>query len=565
MTYADMYNLPVKIVRPFNVYGPGMRLDDGRGAINFVISALKGERIPIFGDGRNTRTWTYVSDAITGFFQVLLSNHNREVFNVGSDEQEIEMRHFAQLVAGLVRKENVEINYVIGPNEAYSKSADVSRRCPDLTKIRTTLGYVPRVYLVNGLKRFIEWAEDAIKDTNSKDSTAGICNLCHKNCSSVFLNLGKQPLANKYPKKEEIEKEKFFPLEIFFCTNCKNVQLGYMAPRSLMFEDYYYLSSVNLGLVRHFEQLANKLSKSKFVVDIGSNDGILLKPLKERGINCVGVDPSVNVGKIANDKGLTTIISFFDKETVEKIRNNYGKPDAIVASSIFTHVENPHQFIEDIKELMAPDGKFILEVEYIGNILKTIQFERFYLDRIFYYSVTSIKDLFEQHGMNVVDVEEIEPHGGSLRFTIYNKAYNSSSTENVKLFIEKEERELNPIKLNEFKRYVDENINNLREKLLEYKRLGLKVAGYGSPARVSTICNYGKIDQSLIEYIVDDSPLKQNRFTPGTHIPIVSNEYIETHRPDIFVIFAYEYFDDIKRKLNRNYRFLLPIPPKEIL
>src|SRR3989344_3121596 len=159
------------------------------------------------------------------------------------------------------------------------------------------------------------------------------CALCLQDTSVSFLDLGKQPLANKYPREADFATEDFFPMEVFFCTNCKNVQLGTMISRERMFEDYYYLSSVNLGLVRHFEALAKKLSGAKFVVDVGSNDGILLKPPKELGVKAVGIEPSINVSKIANDAGLETIVSFFDAKTVKDILRTHGKSDAIVCSS----------------------------------------------------------------------------------------------------------------------------------------------------------------------------------------------------------------------------------------
>jgi len=353
---------------------------------------------------------------------------------------------------------------------------------------------------------------------------------------------------------------------VFFCTNCKNVQLGTIVSRERMFEDYYYLSSVNPGLVRHFEELAKKLKDAKFVVDIGSNDGILLKPLKELGVKAIGVDPSINVSKIANDAGLTTVVSFFDSAAVEKIIKDYGKPDVVIASSIFTHLENPHAFIDDVKNLMTNEGEFIIEVEYIGNILASIQFERFYLDRIFYYSLTSLKHLFESHGMSVVDVEHIEPHGGSIRVVAKKKGSKVSASESVQNFIQEEEKTLNLAKLQEFKKEVQTHTSALRNKLEEYKQSNLKIAGYGAPARVATICNYGKIDQSLIDFVVDDSPLKQNRFSPGTHIPIVAKSHLDLRKPDVLVVFAYEYFDDIKKKTaDGGYRYLIPIPPREVV
>ena len=390
------------------------------------------------------------------------------------------------------------------------------------------------------------------------------CQLCGHDHPVEFLNLGNQPLANKYPTQAQFETEEFFPLAVFFCPRCKNVQLGTVISRERMFEDYYYLSSVNAGLVRHFEKLAGKLAGARFVVDVGSNDGILLKPLRELGVKAIGVEPSINVSKIANDQGLTTICSFFDALAAAEIEKNHGKADVIVASSVFTHLESPHQFIEAVKSLLTDDGRFIIEVEYIGNILRHIQFERFYLDRIFYYSLTSLDHLFDGHGMFIADVEHIEPHGGSLQVTIRRKGAGASPSANVTGLLKEEDESLTVAKLQEFRNSVDTQIAALRDLLEGYKKSNKKVAGYGAPARVSTICNYGNIGPSLIEFTVDDSPLKQNKFTPGTHIPIVTKAHLDSHRPDFLVVFAYEYFDDIRKKTGGVYRYLLPIPPREL-
>lgn len=390
------------------------------------------------------------------------------------------------------------------------------------------------------------------------------CQLCGHDHPVEFLNLGQQPLANKYPTAAQFETEEFFPLTMFFCPRCKNVQLGTVISRERMFEDYYYLSSVNAGLVRHFEKLAQKLADAKFVVDVGSNDGILLKPLKQLDVKAIGVEPSINVSKIANDRGLTTVCSFYDTKAAAEIEKNHGKADVVVASSVFTHLEDPHQFIEAVKSLLTDDGRFIIEVEYIGNILRHIQFERFYLDRIFYYSLTSLTHLFDAHGMVVADVEHIEPHGGSLQVTIRRKGGAVAPSAAVNALLQEENESLTVGRLEEFRDNVDTQVAALRELLTNYETSNQKVAGYGAPARVSTICNYGKIGPSLIEFTVDDSPLKQNRFTPGTHIPIVTKEHLDSHRPDLLVVFAYEYFDDIRKKTGGAYRYLLPIPPREL-
>lgn len=351
-------------------------------------------------------------------------------------------------------------------------------------------------------------------------------------------------------------------MKVFFCTICTNVQLGELITRERMFEDYYYLSSVNEGLVKHFNTLAEKLKDAKLVVDIGSNDGILLRPLKKLGVPVVGIDPSINVGKIANDEGLTTIVSFFNPESVEQVTTEYGKPDVIVCSSTFTHLEDPHTFIEDVKDLMSEDGRFIIEVEYLGDILKNIQFERFYFDRPYYYSLTALVKLFESHDMHVADVEHIEPHGGSLRVTV--KHGKGTGSGEVLGALREEKVSLTIPQLLDFRITADQCVTDFKKKLEEYKADGIRVAGYTSPARVSTITNYGDIGTDLIPFIVDDSPLKQGRTSPGKHIPIVTKEYLETNQVDLLIVFAYEYIDDVKNKTGNAYRYLVPIPPREV-
>ena len=240
---------------------------------------------------------------------------------------------------------------------------------------------------------------------------------------------------------------------------------------------------------------------------------------------------------------------------------------SLVASSVFTHLDDPHQFIDATKPLLTDDGRVIIEVEYIGDIVRQIQFERFYLDRIFYYSLTSLKKLFERHAMEVVDVEHIEPHGGSLRVTIQQKNERNGApapSQRVGEQLQAEAEALTPARLEQFRREANEQIGAFREVLENYRKAGLRVAGYGAPARVSTICNYGNIGPSLIEYTVDDSELKQNKFTPGSHIPIVPRSHLLEHRPDVVVVFAYEYFDDIRSKTGGAYRYLVPIPPREV-
>ena len=283
------------------------------------------------------------------------------------------------------------------------------------------------------------------------------CKICNNNKTHDVLNLKKQPLANKYPKnKLEIRKEYKFNLKVCFCEKCKSAQIKKIIDRKLMFTDYYYLSSVNKGLVDHFNKLAKKLKKSNFVLDIGSNDGVLLSPLKKLGIKAIGVDPSINVGKIANRKGLKTIIDFFNVKVIKKITKEYSKPDTIIASSVITHLEKPIEFANNIKNILKDNGVLILEIEYLLNFIKNLEYERFYFDRPFYYSLKSIEILFKSVGMSLIDVEKIKIHGGSLRCYIKNSK-NFKQSSRCKKILNIEMKTLNK---NLFKKF---NLNILNE------------------------------------------------------------------------------------------------------
>tara|TARA_B100000963_G_C22575489_1_gene648203 strand:+ start:390 stop:1574 length:1185 start_codon:yes stop_codon:yes gene_type:complete len=391
------------------------------------------------------------------------------------------------------------------------------------------------------------------------------CRICNSTKIVKIIDLGKQPLANKYPKNiREIKKEKKFNLSIFFCKICHTAQIKNIISRKLMFEEYFYLSSVNKGLRDHFNKLAKKLKKYNFVVDIGSNDGILLEPLKKNKVKGIGIDPSFNVGKIANDKGLKTYIDFFDKRVINKIIKEHSKPDILVASSVVTHLEDPIKFAKNSKFFLKENGILIIEIEYLYNFIKKLEYERFYFDRPFYYSANSINYIFQSFDMSLFDIELINIHGSSLRLYIKNTKV-VKKTKRCNEILSKEKKYLNIPTLNKINKKIIKESNSLRNKLSQFKKNGNKIIGYGAPARVSTITNFSKINNKLIDYIIDDSPIKQNRFTPGSHIKILNKNKNIRNNINVVIVFAYEYFKDIKKNFkNINVKFYKPIPFKKI-
>jgi UDP-glucuronate decarboxylase len=571
MTYADMFNLPVKIVRPFNVFGPGMRLDDGRGAINFVVAALKGEKIPVYGDGRNTRTWTYITDATTGFFQVLLSNHNKEVFNIGSDEQEIQMRHLAEIVVGLVREGDAQIHNIEGPNEAYT-IADVSRRCPDLTKIKTMIGYKPKVNLVGGLRRFIIWAEEALKNQENLFGMQTKCRVCENTNLKSVISLGKSPLANNLLSSKDLEKEEeLFPLEMMYCDKCHLSQLSYIVDPEKMFKHYLYVTSTTDTFKQHFKDMADKISQdfnlknNSLVVDIGSNDGLLLKKFKEQGSRVVGVEPAENICEIARTDGIDTLSGFFDKDIVEDIVKMKGKADVVTANNVFAHVANIKDLTENVKKLIKDDGVFVIEVQYLLDTIKQLTFDNIYHEHLSYFTVLSLNEFFKRQNLEIFKVEHVNTHGGSIRVYIQNpgkRAIDSS----VNQFLENEKMS----GFDKFETYqkFSEAIQGVRDNIREFtvkaKSEGKKIVGYGAPAKATTMLNFYKINNEFIDYIIEDNPLKQGMTVPGVRIPIKNKETMDSQMPDYIFILAWNFAEEILRK-NETYRqrgakFVVPSP-----
>ena len=297
------------------------------------------------------------------------------------------------------------------------------------------------------------------------------------------------------------------------------------------------------------------------MLDIGSNDGILLSPLKKFNVKCLGIDPSENVGNLANDKGLKTLITFFDENCFKDILRFGGKPDCIVASSVFTHLEDPNLFIRNLKKILDHNGEIIIEVEHLRNILNQIQFERFYFDRTYYYSFTSIFKLFEKNEMQVVDVREVTPHGGSLRVYVKNIDWKNKVSSRVDEMLTLEAKNLSLKIIREKFDLFKNEIKKLKKGLKKANLEGKNAIGYGAPARLATITNFGDIDGSLLSYVIDDSPLKASRFSPGKHIPIKSFSETSEKDVDIIVLFAYEYYSSIRRKFRESHmNFFRPIP-----
>jgi nucleoside-diphosphate-sugar epimerase/SAM-dependent methyltransferase len=577
VTYADVYRLPIKIVRPFNIFGPGIRLDDGRVMPNFVLSAIAGKRIPVHGDGRKTRTFCYISNATVGFFQILLSDHNREIYNIGDDDPEIQMRHLASLIHGLVMNETSSVDLVVGPSEVYTES-NPERRRPDLSKIRTQLAYDPKVDFVTGLKRFIAWMREEMAAQYNSARIETACRVCGGEDLRTFLSLGRSPLANRLLKQEQLEEPvESYPLEVAYCPACHNCQLTCTVEPEAMFTEYPYVTSTTATFRKHFGEMAThvtaklNLPPHSLVVDVGSNDGLLLSNFQNLGMRVVGVEPASNIVDMARTNGVDTIHGYFDEDIARDIIKLKGHATVVTANNVFAHTAHVDRFVSSVLHLLDRDGVFVVETQYLLETLRQMTFDNVYHEHVSYFSMLSLQRLFEKRGMQVFDAEHVDTHGGSLRVFVQRAGGPFPVQPSVEEFIKNERRAgLDRLKtFEDFGRKVHAVRDKIRQYVQDVKGRKERLVGYGAPAKATTLLNFCGIDDKDLEYLVDDNPLKQGLYVPGVNVPIRSRARLDEAPPQNVLILAWNFADEIignnDRLRGAGTRFIVPLPEPRVV
>lgn len=402
------------------------------------------------------------------------------------------------------------------------------------------------------------------------------CLIC-KNEIGSFISYGKMPLANGFLSEEQFKDEYFYEMEVAHCPKCNMVQLIEQPKKEMMFNDHYaFFSGTSKAMAEHFEDFANHIIKDyfrsddPFVVEIGSNDGILLKYFKQKNIRHLGIEPSENVAEIAKKNGINTISKFFNKEVAEEIIKENGKADAFLAANVMCHIPYIHSVVEGIKTLLKPDGIAMFEDPYLGDVIEKISYDQIYDEHVFLFSVQSVIYLFEQHDLEVVDVEPQETHGGSMRYVIAHKGARKVS-DNVIKQIEKEVA----LKLQipdtyiKFKKNCEASRDQLLSILTRLKKEGKRVVGYAATSKSTTILNYCNIGTDLIEYICDTTPIKQDKFSPGKHIPVRKYENFKNDYPEYALLFAYNHGKEIMAKEGefraKEGKWIMYVPRIEII
>ena len=379
------------------------------------------------------------------------------------------------------------------------------------------------------------------------------CRCCGSKNLKRILSLGFQPLANNLIKNK---KSKFdtYPLELNFCLDCYNVQLSVSVNPKKMFSNYYYLSSTSKSFRSHFEKASKKyfkefkLNKQSQIIDIGSNDGVGLLPFKELGIkNLLGIEPAKNLCKISNKKGIKTLNDFLNYKSLKRIKH---KADLILASNVFAHSDDLKEMGECILKLLSKNGTAIIEVQYLLKTLKDLTFDNIYHEHYNYWSLTSIKNFFDNLGGKIYKAEEINTHGGSLRIYV-SKNLNKKVDKSISKLLRIEEN-YGIKKFSTYKTFADKILKikkNVLNNLKILKNKSNSVIGYGAPAKATTALNFFGISEE-IDFIVEDNKLKHNKYVPGVNIPIYSKNKIKNNKSPILVL-AWNFYSEIKKN-NKN-------------
>ena len=402
------------------------------------------------------------------------------------------------------------------------------------------------------------------------------CLICDSEYSS-FVDFGVMPIANAFATKEQIKNEYTFPMKVGFCGNCNMVQLFEQPDREKMFhENYAFFSSTSNYMKEHFKLFSNSVSElqdlneNSFVVEVGCNDGILLENFIIENIPCLGVEPSENVAQVAMEKGIEVITQFFDRPLAEHILQLHQKADAILSANVMCHIPYIHSIYDGVKTLLKEDGVFIFEDPYLGEIIEKTSFDQIYDEHVFLFSALSVNYLANMHDLELVNVEPQITHGGSMRYTIAHKGIKTVSQNVIKLI--DQEKKLGLDKKQSYLSFTD-NVNKIKNDLInlltKLKNDGKKVVAYGATSKSTTVTNYFGITPDLVECIYDTTPIKQNKLSPGAHIPVLPYDQFRESNPDYVLLFAWNHATEIMKKesdyMGNNRHWITYIPNVKVI
>ena len=404
------------------------------------------------------------------------------------------------------------------------------------------------------------------------------CRVCKKSDFTKILDLGFHPPVDDFLTKERLDNpEIYYPLELYICNNCSLVQLGYVVPPEILYQnDYPYESSTTKTGVTHFHAFAKEayqrfgLKENDLVIDIGSNVGVLLEGFKIMGAKVLGIDPAENICKIARERGIDTINDFISESAAQKIESQYGKAKIVTGTNVVAHIDDHHALVRSLDTLLDKDGVFIFEAPYLVDLIEKFEYDTIYHEHLAYLSLKPMQILFEQFGMEIFDMKKVSIHGGTVRYFIARKG-QQPICESIAQFqkLEEESKIYDIATLNEFAKNVEKNRQELRWLLEDLKHQGKTIAGLSAPAKGMTLLNYCKIGTETLDFLTEKSRLKIGKFSPGGHIPVLSDNDLIEKRPDYALLLAWNFAEEIMKNLqeykDKGGKFIIPIPRPHVV
>jgi len=405
------------------------------------------------------------------------------------------------------------------------------------------------------------------------------CRFCGSGLKELVVDLGMQPLCESYVSEDQLNAmEPFYPLKAYVCSDCFLVQVLDFVSGEDIYSHYAYFSSYSDSWLRHTENYVDMaierfgLDAKKQVIEIASNDGYLLQYLVAKGIPALGIEPAANVAEVAIDKGIPTVVRFFGVDTARGLVNEGKQADLLIGNNVLAHVPDLNDFVGGAKILLRDRGVISMEFPHLESMFTHNQFDTIYQEHYSYYSFLSVQRVFESHGLTIFDVEKIPTHGGSLRiFACHAGDASKTITEAVDGLLRRELKAgYGDLAIyRQFGERVIETKRKLLDFLIQAKRGGKKIAGYGAPGKGNTLLNYCGIRQDFIDYTVDRNPFKHGKYLPGTRIPVFAPERIAETKPDYILLLPWNLKDELVKQLayTREWgaKFIVPIPEVEVL
>lgn len=405
------------------------------------------------------------------------------------------------------------------------------------------------------------------------------CRMCNSDSITKVMELTPTPPGNHLLSEEELTRpEPVYPLELYFCKHCHHIQLGHVVDPCILYQsNYTYVSGTSAYFVKHLETYAADMIKrfslqpGMTVADIGSNDGTCLRFFKDNGMKVVGVDPATEIAKCAAESGIETVADFFSFELAKKLREKYGAVDFITSHNACAHIDNLFDVVQGVGHWLADEGVFVLEVGYLVDVYTSTYFDTIYHEHLDYHTVEPFQALFSRVDMEVISAQRISPQGGSIRVMAQKLGGKYKRDSSVDELIQLEHK-TGLDKVSTFKEF-DSKIMKVRAQLQELvhtlKSSGKIIAGFGAPTKATTLMSHFQLGSDILDFVVDDNPLKQGLFTPVSHIPIYPAEALYEKRPDYVLILAWNFSKPIM-EMHRRYqenggKFIIPMPVPHIV